>query len=321
MAHAIDVIIPMYNRADCVAPIIAELEKQTFRDFRAIFVDDGSKDDTYDVLASLLPVASFDHLLIRKENGGAASARNAGVRAAEAEWILYVDSDDALHEEYIEYMYRSVSSTGADLGLCNLQMVVVGKPYTVDPKKEFACQTMTAAEAMCRYCTNWFGVVCMIIRRSILVDNQVFFDENCIYNEDAPYIADVIANTQTVSLVDQRLYVYLTHAGSLHRSPRMDKYLSALDSFSDMVEKLSRNETEAAGVFCTVGPARFYLATLRRAAVQFPYRDFKRLEERIGFARFRKQMRYLTLSQRLAGYLLLLSKPLFYCAMRLLFND
>ena len=98
MPQLVDVIIPMYNGRNNVQNIITELHKQTFKDFRAIFVDDGSKDDTLEVLNEALKTAEFKHLVISKQNGGAGSARNAGMRAATAQWITFVDNDDGLHE-------------------------------------------------------------------------------------------------------------------------------------------------------------------------------------------------------------------------------
>ena len=50
MHHQIDIIVPIYNRAAYIPNLIGQLEKQTFRDFRVIFVDDGSRDDSYETL-------------------------------------------------------------------------------------------------------------------------------------------------------------------------------------------------------------------------------------------------------------------------------
>lgn len=322
MSKLIDVIIPMYNRADCVENIIKELEKQTFKDFRAIFVDDGSKDNTLEVLKDSLKNAKFESLIVEKQNGGAASARNAGVRASNSEWIVFVDSDDGIREEYLEYLYRAVSESNSDLGICSMQTLIQGvSNQKIDSKKVFEYRNITPAEAMKYYCQNWIGPVCLIIKRDMQQKKQLFFDELCIYNEDAPYIADVIVGSSKVALINQRLYLYYTHLGSLHRSPSIEKYFSAIKSFSNMEQKLSKVDSPAAKVFNEMGGARFYIATLRRSAVQMKYRDFLTLEKEINFKRYKNQIKNLLLSQRVAAYMFLISKPIFWFLMRSMFKD
>lgn len=321
MVHLIDVIIPMYNRADYVVDIISELEQQIFKNFRAIFVDDGSKDNTLSLLQNHLTDASFDYEIIKKENGGAASARNAGIREATAPWIAFVDSDDGLNPHFLEYMYAAVCSTNADLAICNLKMFEPGAKAQGCFDTENSFKQISPAEAMKIFCTKWIGPVCLLISRELQQANSLFFDENCIYNEDAPFITEVIFSSQKVVYLEQELYFYYTHAGSLHRSPSLNKFLSAVKSFSLTEQKLLKSNLPAAIVFNNMGSARFYVATLRRAAVQLSYSDFKILEKQINFKRFRKQIKNLLPSQRIACHMLLISKFLFFHMMKSIFKD
>lgn len=321
MAHKVDVIIPMYNRANCVVNILSELEKQTFKDFRTIFVDDGSTDDTLAVLDKELKNATFDYEIIKKENGGAGSARNAGMRAADAEWIAFVDSDDGLKPEFLEYLYTSAVRAKSDLAICNLKMFPPGEKAVAEPTQELEYRLISSAEAMKIFCTKWLGPVCFLINRNVQQAADLFFDEECIYNEDASFLPTVIAAAETVAYVEQELYYYYTHLGSLHRSPSLEKYYSALKSFADTEKKLLACDTPAARVFNSMGGARFYIATLRRSAVQMNYTDFLTLEKKIDFKRYKKQIKNLSLSQKMAAYAVLFSKPMFWILMKLIFKD
>lgn len=321
MAHKVDVIIPMYNRANCVVNIISELEKQTFKDFRAIFVDDGSKDNTYDVLTNELKNATFDYEVIKKENGGAGSARNTGMRAADAEWIAFVDSDDGLKPEFLEYLYTSAVDTNSDLAICNLKIYPPGEKAVSEPTQKLEYRLISSAQAMKIFCTKWIGPVCFFISRKIIQSDNLFFDEECIFNEDAPFLPTVINAADKVAYIEQELYFYYTHPGSLHRSPSLDKFLSAIKSFSITEEKLLKSDNQAAAVFNDMGSARFYIATLRRAAVHLSYKDFKSLEKKIKFKRFKKQIKNLSITQRIACYILFISKLIFYYGMKLIFKD
>jgi len=317
----IDVVIPIYNREKWIPNLICELNKQTMGDFRAIFVDDGSQDDSYNVLCKELENARFAYHIIQQSNGGAAAARNAGLRAAEADWIGFMDSDDSVRPEYLEYMYRAATESGGDLAICGYQMVQEGSALPKAPKVEFGYEKVTPAEAMRHYCDGWLGVYCLLIQRRMQQDKQLFFNESCRYCEDAPFITEVIEASTNVALIRQDLYFYCVNQGSLSRSPKLDKFLSGIQGFEIMEANMLASDSDAAAVFNQLGSARYYIATLRKAAVQMAYRDFKTLAKRVNYKRYRRQIRYLPRAARLASHILLISKHGFYYGIRLLFND
>ena len=322
MSYAIDVIVPVYNRANYIENLIQELDKQTFRDFRVIFVDDGSTDGSCAVINKLLPKASFPYMLIQKENGGAGSARNAGMQAADAKWISFVDSDDGLHPEFLEYLYTAGTETEADLAFCNLQMIPEGSSQAPSPVGPLAYEEVSPGEGMRIYCTRWVGPVCLLINREFQQVNKLFFDEDCIYCEDAPFIMTVIAATKKVAYLPHELYIYYTHPGSLSRSPSGEKYVSGIEAFQKVEASIGAADTEAAKVFREMGSIRYYIATLRRSAVQLNYKSFLALVKMVDLPRYKKNVQYLQQrTQRLACRLLLFSKPLFYLAVRLIFKD
>lgn len=89
-APFISVVIPSYNRAAALGPNLRSILAQTFRDFEIIVVDDGSTDNTAEVVAEFGSAVK----LIRQENKGICGARNTGLRAARGKWIALQDSDD-----------------------------------------------------------------------------------------------------------------------------------------------------------------------------------------------------------------------------------
>ena len=321
MHHQIDIIVPIYNRAAYIPNLVGQLEKQTFRDFRVIFVDDGSRDDSYEILCRCLKDVNFDFSLIRQENGGAAAARNTGLRAVEADWIGFMDSDDCVVPEYLSYLHRAATETDSDLAICGYRMIPEGTPLPESAVAPLHYRAITPAEAMHHYCTGWLGVYCLLFKRETQQEKAVFFDENCRYCEDAPFITEVIEAATGVSLIGETLYYYCTNQGSLSRSPKLDKFLSGIHSFEIMEKKMLRSESEAAAVFNRMGSARYYIATLRKAAVQMSYRDFSSLAKRINYRRYRSQIPYLPKTAKLASHLLLISKRCFYHGIRTLFKD
>jgi glycosyltransferase involved in cell wall biosynthesis len=97
----VSVIIPTYNRAYVVKRTIDSILNQTFPDFEIIVVDDGSKDDTKEVINSYI-----DNRIkyIYKSNGGVSSARNVGLKNATGGFICFLDSDDFWPENFLQVM-------------------------------------------------------------------------------------------------------------------------------------------------------------------------------------------------------------------------
>ena len=95
----VSVILPSYNRSQSVGLAVESVLKQSFHDFELCVVDDGSEDDTVEILDSI--PGSFNTLRL-KENTGVSHARNCGIRSTDSEWIAFLDSDDVWHPQKLE---------------------------------------------------------------------------------------------------------------------------------------------------------------------------------------------------------------------------
>ena len=89
----ISIIVPVYNVEDYIRPCLDSILAQTYTNFEAILVDDGSKDGSGSVCDEYAEKDSR-FIVVHKENGGVSSARNKGLEIAKGEYIAFVDSDD-----------------------------------------------------------------------------------------------------------------------------------------------------------------------------------------------------------------------------------
>ena len=95
MSHPlVSVVIPTYNRAAYIKRAVSSVQNQTFRDLEIIVVDDGSKDNTAEVVAALATLDPRVRFVTHTINKGAQAARNTGAQAAMGKWIAFQDSDD-----------------------------------------------------------------------------------------------------------------------------------------------------------------------------------------------------------------------------------
>jgi glycosyltransferase involved in cell wall biosynthesis len=106
------VVIPTYNRADLLKECLQSLVDQTFKDFEVLVCDDGSTDNTVEIVTSFNSQLAIQYLL-RENSGGPAAPRNLGITHARHDWICFLDSDDYWTRDKLqvlsEYIYKEES--------------------------------------------------------------------------------------------------------------------------------------------------------------------------------------------------------------------
>ena len=108
------IIMPVYNRGKLVDRSIQSLRAQIFRDIEIICVDDGSKDNSLEVLYEF--ARKDDRIkVIHQENGGVAKARNTGMQYATGKYIMFLDSDDFIHPQTMEIAYDVIEKNKSDI--------------------------------------------------------------------------------------------------------------------------------------------------------------------------------------------------------------
>lgn len=112
----VSIIVPVYNSAKYLERFINSILAQTMpqRDYEVIFVDDGSTDESGDILDSYVGIYGFMHV-IHQWNFGPAAARNAGLKKATGKYIAFIDPDDLLEKKYLETAYVLADKNEADI--------------------------------------------------------------------------------------------------------------------------------------------------------------------------------------------------------------
>ncbi len=123
MENLISVVVPVYNIAPYLGNCLNSILKQTHNQLEIIAVDDGSTDNSGSVLDEYEKNYPDKIKVIHKENGGATSARLAGIEAAEGEWIGFVDGDDEIESDMYERLLQNALQYQADISHCGYQMI------------------------------------------------------------------------------------------------------------------------------------------------------------------------------------------------------
>ena len=113
MTPRLSVVVPLYNVGEYVEPCLDSIARQTWSDFEAILVDDGSPDDSA-VIAKEFCSRDSRFRLVQQDNAGPGPARDTGIRAASGEYLAFVDGDDLVSRHGFESLIRTLDRTGSD---------------------------------------------------------------------------------------------------------------------------------------------------------------------------------------------------------------
>ena len=212
----VSVIIPVYNVSEYIERSVNSLLNQTCQNIEIILINDGSTDNSGEVCRTLRDKYPEKIVFIEQKNSGVSAARNAGLDIARGEYIVFVDADDWVSEDYVEKLYSALIANNADMATCgfffwyseeNQQKSIRPNPgsYT---KEEFY-KTM-----LLRQVPLW----ATIYKSSIIKQNQVRFDTLLRRMEDGCFVADYTACCETFIVIPEYLYFYYQREGSAMNS-------------------------------------------------------------------------------------------------------
>lgn len=218
-SQELSVIVPVYNTEEYLPVCLDSLINQTYTDMEIICVNDGSKDNSLEILRDYEQKDSRI-IVIDKENGGVSSARNAGILAAHGEYITFMDSDDYLDLNLYEKCMNKIKNENADVIAFGL-MFEPGHIYgTVVQDKTFT-DPFYVLEHECTNCS-----ACnRIFRRSIINDNQILFKEDVKYGEDNLFLMMALPHAQVLTNQPDVYYHYVQSGESIEHTFDIEKRL------------------------------------------------------------------------------------------------
>lgn len=113
----VSIIVPVYNGEVYLVRLIQSIMQQTWSDYELIVIDDGSTDNSLALLTKMKESFKEENkmIVIHQENGGISKARNRGLSEAQGEYIIFIDQDDLINNDYIEVLYNNIEKSRADI--------------------------------------------------------------------------------------------------------------------------------------------------------------------------------------------------------------
>lgn len=198
MSPKVSIIIPCYNQAPYLPKAIESLLSQTWEDWECIIVDDGSTDNSADIVKKCC-AEDKRFFLYQKENGGSATARNMGLEKAQGEYIQFLDADDSMDSRKLERQIALMDEKQSDMSYTGYKFL-----FDDGSVSEFHYARLNARTIL----TKW-GVGgsipphAFLYRADFIRKKNIIFDNHCRYREDWNWLIQCFkANPKVESLPD-----------------------------------------------------------------------------------------------------------------------
>ena len=221
MNGLISVIVPVYNVAAYLPECLQSILGQDHENLEVILIDDGSTDDS-GAICDRYAAQDGRIRVIHQKNGGAAAAKNAGLRLATGAYLSFVDSDDFLEPGAYSHMISLLNACSADVVQCAHREVF--KNTAVDRIQKASTEPMDTTAYLRLYTTDWTcGLLWdKLYRRSIF--DGIFFEEGHKI-DDEYFTYQGIMNAKTVVRDNHVIYNYRKRRSSVMLSPRSGKQI------------------------------------------------------------------------------------------------
>ena len=205
----ISIIIPAYNVAQYLPQCFKSILEQKTEDYEIIIVNDGSTDNTQDVIDEFIAThPNVPITAIKTENFGPAHARNVGMDAAQGEYISFIDADDTLSPDMHTKMYEKASAEDADVVLCGRIYIMPDGSYdsSWNPLKIEGVSNIFENKKLLPGTSSF--VWDKLFKRETIINSGLRFNEDIHYAEDALFIYSFLYYAQRVASIQAPLYYY-----------------------------------------------------------------------------------------------------------------
>lgn len=267
--------------AETIKSVIHQQEK----DYELIVIDDGTPDNSGVIVTDLLSSTNLDYKIVRTENKGVSAARNTGLELCKGEYVIMVDGDDVLENDFLS-TYRELIETypGNDIYSTSFT-IYIGDKVIEQPSQNESVTTYCSKQAQIAFFNRYPRLLLptMLFRRSFLNSiHPIRFDEGVRYSEDVQFIWRALAyNVKPVIHANYSGYKYILHPGSTMTASGVAKIITWHDGFEKLYKEIhDLLSDDIKEVFVPQG----YFSMLHGISKMTSYKEFKLIYDKVGCA-------------------------------------
>lgn len=242
--YRISLIVPIYGVEKYIAKFAESALDQTYQNLQFIFVNDGTKDRSMEILRELIS-SRYTHLqsrivIIDKENGGLPSARKAGLDVAEGEYVLFADSDDWMETDAVEKVMAKADETDADIVYFDL-IKEYGNRTSYKREREYTGATKDDFIVNIFNYKSFGYTVTKCFKRRLYTENVIYFPKLGMH-EDIYLMSQIIFHAKSLVHIPEALYHYRKdNPDSFCAQDRLKRHVSSTTNLLDLYEHYRDN--------------------------------------------------------------------------------
>lgn len=238
MTPAVSIVMPVYNAEKTLLRMAESIKAQTLSNWELIAIDDGSTDSSARMLDDL---SRQDERIkvIHQPNGGVASARQAGVDAAQGQYIIHADSDDWIEPEMLHDMVMTAENDGTDIVIADYYVETQSGEITLRTQKP---TSLVPKEVLYEiYAKDLFGGLCHKLMRASVYE-KVRFVQGLDYCEDQLLLTKILSKGNVkISYIPKAYYHYIMTPNSLTRNMPRSKFAN-VSRFNSLLPQILPDE-------------------------------------------------------------------------------
>ncbi len=236
---AVSVLIPVYNAENYISDCLKSIQSQTFKDFEVICIDDGSIDNSLNILKECSKTIPLIRVISQK-NSGVAVTRNRLMEEAQGKYIAFVDADDIISEDYLCKLYNAAEAQNADITKCFFEEISADGKIKSKAKYSHIFYKEPKNDLKDRFICGYHDSVVWgkLFRLDMLKKNKLSFYPGHVA-EDCPFIALSFLVASKIVVKKEILYWYRKGLSNCITSNSHKMIIDGLHNFLNLYNQLS----------------------------------------------------------------------------------
>lgn len=233
--YKISFVIPVYGVEDYLPTCLDSLYPQLTADCQVVLVDDASPDKCGEICEEYREKYPEYTTVIHQENMGLGGARNTGIKASDAEYLFFLDSDDTVPEGCVEYLLNAIKKHSADVFVFPFTSVSEDGQILGTFKDAPQCDVIHNTKDNKAILTGSPNACNKLFRAELFRKTEIEFPSKVWY-EDIRTVTKLLTKADSIVYLEKPLYNYLVRGGSIMNNAKIDRNVEIIDAFDNIID-------------------------------------------------------------------------------------